>query len=221
VKPATKRAVTPSKPITAAIYARVSTEDQNNEMQLSELRAYAKRMGWSSIEYTEQASSVKKRAQFDRLMADARLRKVDVVLVWKLDRFARSMQQLTANIQALDTFGVRFIAITQNIDTDQRNPMSRLVLHIMGAFAEFERALIVERVTAGVNQYRKDFDAGKVGEGKPRQSRSGKNLPPHRPRRVFDRDRARKLRAKGLTFRAIAKQLGVPLNTVVRAIKRG
>lgn len=221
MKPPTKRVVTPSKPITAAIYARVSTEDQHNEMQLTELRAYCQRMGWKSIEYTEQASSVKKRLQFERLMADARLHKVDVVLVWKLDRFARSMGQLTTNIQLLDSYGVRFMAITQNIDTDQRNPMSRLILHIMGAFAEFERALIIERVTLGVKQYRRDYEAGKVGVGKERQSHSGKNLPAHRPHKIFDRDRARKLRAKGLTFRAIAAELGVPLNTVVRAIKRG
>ena len=216
-----RRVVTASKPITAAIYARVSTEDQNNEMQLAELRAYVQRMGWSAIEYAEQASSVKKRAQFDRLMADARLRKVDVVLAWKLDRFARSVHQLTASIQALDGYGVRFIALTQNIDTDQKNPMSRLILHIMGAFAEFERALIVERVTAGVKQYGKDYAAGRVGAGKERQSRSGKNLPAHRPKRVFDRDRARKMRAKGASFREISKKLGVPLGTVVRAIQAG
>lgn len=216
---ATKKAVAPSKPITAAIYARVSTDDQNNEMQLTELRAYVKRMGWASIEYTEQASSVKKRVEFERMMDDARLRKIDVVLVWKLDRFARSMLQLIGSIQLLDSYGVRFLCLTQNLDTDSRNPMSRLMLHLMGAFAEFERALIVERTVAGVAQYRRDFDAGKVGTGKERQSRSGKNLAPWRPPCVFDRVKAGKLRAKGASLRQIAKKLGVSFMTVQRALK--
>src|SRR5438270_13944317 len=84
------------------------------------------------------------------MMADARLRKFDVLLVWKLDRFGRSLQQLVTNIQTLDSLGIRFIAVTQGLDTDKQNPMSRLLLHMLGAFAEFERAIIVERVNGGV-----------------------------------------------------------------------
>ena len=185
-----------------AIYARVSTDDQNNALQLTELRAYAKRMGWTAIEYTEQVSSMKQRAQFDRLMEDARLRRIDVILVWKLDRFARSMQQLTTSIQLLDSYGVRFIAITQSIDTDQKNPMSRLIMHIMGAFAEFERNLIVERTRAG------------MAEAK----RAGKHC--GRPHRVLDRAKLRELADGGMSLRSIARELGVGFMTVSRQLKR-
>lgn len=205
------------KKITAAIYARVSTLDQKNDMQLTELRAYAGRMGWDLVEYTESVSSVKKRVVLDRLMADARLRKFDVVLCWKLDRFGRSMQQLITNIQALDSFGVRFICVTQGIDTDRQNPASRLMMHIFGAFAEFERSIIVERVNAGVKQYAADYAAGKIG--KTRHSKSGKNLAHGRPRRIFRRDEVLKLRKAGHSLRAIAKQLGLPLSTVADALK--
>lgn len=202
---ATKKVVPtkPAKQTTAAIYARVSTEDQNNSLQLTELRAYAKRMRWTIIEYTEQVSSMKARPQFARLIEDARLRKIDVVLVWKLDRFARSVQQLTANMLLLDSYGVRFIALTQNIDTDQQNPMSKLLLHILGAFAEFERDIIVERTKAGVAQAK----------------RAGKHC--GRPARVFDKTKVRELKRRGLSLREIAEQLGVGRGTVERALKGG
>lgn len=206
------------KPLTAAIYARVSTDDQNCGMQLTELRQYAERMNWQLVEYTEKASSVRKRVVLDKLMADARMKKFDVVLCWKLDRFGRSLQQLITNIQALDTFGVRFVCPTQGIDTDKQNPASRLMMHIFGAVAEFERALIVERVKAGLAQYKHDFAAGKVG--RERASRSGKNMAPHRPQRIFRRDEALELREIGLSYGAIAKRLSIPKQTVVDAIKR-
>jgi len=79
-------AVNPAIPMIAAIYVRVSTVDQKHEMQTTELRQFAERMGWKTIEYAEKASSVKLRPVLERMMADARLRKFDVVLVWKLDR---------------------------------------------------------------------------------------------------------------------------------------
>lgn len=202
---------------TAAIYVRVSTVDQNDAMQLTDLRGYAGRMGWSIVEYAEKKSSVKKRPAFNQMMEDARLRKVDVVLVWKMDRFARSLQQLIESIRLLDTYGVRFVCVTQSIDTDKSNPASRLMLHVLGAVAEFERGIIVERVQSGVAQYRRDYDAGKIG--KERNSRSGRNLAPHRPMKIFRRDEAVRLRKAGKSLREIAAQLSVPLTTVVRAIK--
>lgn len=216
-KPPTKEVVTPSKPITAAIYARVSTTDQNCALQLTELRAYCARMGWVAVEYTETESSVKRRPRFQAMMADARLRRFDVVLVWKLDRFGRSVSQIASDVKLLDSWGVRFIGLTQSIDTDQKNPMSRLILTLMAAFAEFERDLIVERVAAGVAQYKRDFEAGKIG--KERHSRSGKNLPPHRPRRIFDRAKAVALHKQGLSYRKIANAMGVPFSTVVDGVK--
>src|SRR5207302_1398122 len=103
--------------------------------------------------------------------------------------------------------GVRFIATTQALDTDNRNPASKFLLHVLGAAAEFERELIRGRSTAGRSRYLQDFKAGRVG--KTVSSRSGKNLAPHRPKRIFDRDRLAHLRAQGLSIREIAAKLGI------------
>lgn len=171
-------------------------------MQETELREYAQRMSWSAVEYTDKTSGTKvRRPGLDRLMADARLRKFDVVLVYKLDRFARSMTQLVTNIQLLDSYGVRFVCATQGIDTDKSNPVSRLLLHILGAVAEFERGIIVERVKSG------------IAEAKRRGVHCG------RSKRVFRRDEAMRLRKEGLSLRKIGEKLGVPFTTVADALK--
>jgi putative DNA-invertase from lambdoid prophage Rac len=109
-----------------AIYARVSTQDQDCELQLRELRDYATRQGWATLKAYEDVMSGDKarRPGLDRLMADARARKFDCVLCWKLDRFGRSLVHVVNTIHALESYGVRFIAITQGLDTDQRNPTS-------------------------------------------------------------------------------------------------
>ena len=194
--------VSPSKPTTAAVYVRVSTQDQNNEMQLFELREYAARMGWKTLEYSDKTSGTKaKRPGLDRLMADARARKFDVVIVYKLDRFARSLTQLINNIQLLDSFAVRFICVTQGIDTDKNNPVSRLMLHIFGAFAEFERGIIVERVKSGIAE----------------AQRRGKHC--GRSKRVFRRDEAFELRSQGLSLRAIAAKMNVPFTTIADGLR--
>lgn len=188
--------------VTAAIYARVSTQDQKCDLQLTELRGFAERMGWAIVEYIEKASGKagSKRPMLDKLLADAQLRRFDVVLVWKMDRFGRSLQHLIENVRILSQLGIRFIAPSQSIDTDQRSPMGKLIMHLMGAFAEFERDLIVERVRAGVAEAR----------------RQGKHC--GRPARVFRRDRAAALRREGKSWRAIAKELGVPVGTVRDAL---
>ena len=91
---------TPIKPaLTAALYVRVSTSEQHTELQTTDLQDFISRMGWNSIEYTEKASAVKKRPELARLMADAKQRKFDVVIVWKLDRFARSLPDLLNNVR--------------------------------------------------------------------------------------------------------------------------
>jgi putative DNA-invertase from lambdoid prophage Rac len=183
----------------AALYARVSTMDQNCEMQLRELREYAERRGWEiSGEYIDTGWSGAKvsRPQLDRLMNDARRRKFDAVLVYKLDRWGRSLAHLVQSIQELSGLAVRFIAITQNIDTDESNPMARLLLHLMGAFAEFEREMIRDRTVSGVRAARA----------------RGKVL--GRPRRVFRRDEVASMRAAGQSWGFIAKTLGVPASTV-------
>jgi putative DNA-invertase from lambdoid prophage Rac len=189
------------KQLTAAIYARVSTQDQRYDMQFTELRAYAERMGWAVVEYAEKASSVKKRPVYERMLADARLRKFDVVVVWKIDRFARSMKQFVDNVLALDQSGVRFVAPNQGIDTDAQNPTGKFLMHILAAFAELERNMIVERVRAGVAE----------------AQRQGKHC--GRPKRVWSRDEALKLQKQGLGLREIGLKLGVSFSTVSRQLR--
>jgi DNA invertase Pin-like site-specific DNA recombinase len=136
-----------------AIYARVSTGEQSPELQLRELRDYAERRGFVvHREYVDHASGEVRRRRraptFEELMADARRRRFDCVLVWKYDRFARSLGALVAALQEFRDLGVDFISHTQAIDTT--TPMGRLFFHIIGSFAEFEREVIVERVRAGL-----------------------------------------------------------------------
>ena len=102
------------------------------------------------------------------------------------------------NIHILEDHGIRFIAVTQGLDTDQRNPASRFLLHVLGAAAEFERSLIRERTLAGRLRYQQDYNAGRVG--KTVYSRSGKNLPVGRPKRIFSRDRVVEMRRQGSAF---------------------
>ena len=121
------------------------------------------------------------------------------------------------NIQWLESCGVRFIAVTQALDTDQKNPASRFLLHVLGAAAEFERSLIAERIHAGRIRYQQDFENGRVGVTV--HSRSGRNLAPHRPKKIFDRHHVVELRAQGLSIRQIAKTLGLGLGTVSRTLQ--
>jgi DNA invertase Pin-like site-specific DNA recombinase len=150
-------------------------------------------------------------------MADSAAGRFHCVLVWKLDRFGRSLVDCLNNIQTLESAGVRFIAVTQRLDTDQQNPTSRFLLHVLGAAAEFERSLVLERSLAGQMRYRQDFEAGRVG--KTVHSRSGRDLPPHRPRKVFDRDEVVTLHRQGYSIRQIAKRLRLGLGTVTRTLK--
>jgi putative DNA-invertase from lambdoid prophage Rac len=202
-----------------AIYVRVSTADQNQELQLRELQDYATRHQWEIIHvYQDTISGASaSRPGLNQLMDDARARKLDIVLCWKLDRFGRSLLDCLANLRELDAHGVRFIATTQALDTDNRNPASKFLLHVLGAAAEFERELIRERSTAGRARYLQDFKVGRVG--KTVRSRSGKNLPPHRPKRIFDRDRVAQLRAQGLSIRQIAAKLGIGTGTAARTLQ--
>lgn len=193
--------------MTCAVYARVSTTDQNCEIQLQELRQYIERRGWRiAEEYVDSGFSGAKasRPALDRLMADAAQRRFDCVLVWKLDRFGRSVLHLNQQLATLTAHGVRFIAITQGLDTDQSNPASRLMLQILASVAEFEREMIRERTLVGVRAAKA---AGKaVG----------------RPRRVFRRDEVVRLRdEEGLSWRAIAERLSIPTMTAVDAYRNG
>ena len=202
-----------------AIYTRVSTSDQSCEMQLQELKSYAQARNWRILkEFKDEGWSGTRadRPAFNQLLQDAALRKFDVVLCWKLDRFGRSLPDCLNAIERLKSAGVRFIAITQGIDTDEKNPAAKFQLQVLGAAAEFERELIRERVLAGTQSYRKDYEAGKVG--KERSSRSGKNLGIGRPKKIFDRQRVLEFRADGRSLREIARELRIGLGTVSRTL---
>jgi putative DNA-invertase from lambdoid prophage Rac len=215
----TRESQLPATPaVRVAFYTRVSTTDQNCEFQLRELQDCALRQGWQVVEvYQDILSGAQaRRPGLSRLMADAASRKFNCLMVWKLDRFGRSLVDCLTNIQTLETYGVRFIAVTQGLDTDQRNPTSRFLLHVLGAAAEFERSLIRERSHAGLMRYRRDFEAGRVGDTV--HSRSGRDLPPHRPKKIFNREEVITLRRQGLPLREIAKRLGLGLGTVTRTL---
>jgi DNA invertase Pin-like site-specific DNA recombinase len=205
--------------VRAAIYARVSTSDQKCETQLTELREYVLKRVWGpAAEYVDAGWSGSKasRPEFDRLMRDAGKRVVDVILSWKLDRFGRSLLHCKTAIEQLRAHGVRFIATSQNIDTDESNPTSRFLLHVLMAAAEFEGELIHERSVLGQKRYRAQYEAGKVG--KEVHSKSGKDLPVGRPKKVFARERVPELREQGYSYRRIARQLKIGEGTVRRVL---
>lgn len=184
-----------------AIYARVSTSDQNCDMQLRELREYVDRRGWSlTDEYVDTGFSGSKSSlpALDRLMTDAARREFDCVIVYKVDRFGRSVLHLNQQLATLTSHGVRFLATSQSIDTDEKNPASRLLLQILASVAEFEREIIKERTLSGI---RAAQAAGKVVG---------------RPKRIFRRDEVVRLRdVDNLSWRAIGTRLGIPAMTAV------
>jgi putative DNA-invertase from lambdoid prophage Rac len=193
--------------LNTAIYCRVSTTDQNCESQLKELREFLSRRGWKSAgEYIDTGFSGAKasRPALDRLMADAAKRKFDCVAVYKIDRFGRSVLHLNQQIAALNSYGIRFVAISQGLDTDQSNPASRLMLQILASVAEFEREMIRERTLCGIRAAKAKGKA--VG----------------RPRKVFRRDEVVRLRGEeGLSWRALAEKLKIPVMTAVDAYRNG
>lgn len=188
-------------PLRVAIYARVSTLNNGQDVQLQtrELEQFARARGWQLVDsYLDIGISgaKDKRPELGRLMADAHKRRFDVVAVWKFDRFARSVGHL---LRALDTFralGIEFVSLSESLDT--ATPSGRMVFTVLGAVAELERSLIAERVRAGLRNARA----------------KGKRL--GRPRVLVDRTRIGRLRAEGLSWASIAAQLGVGEGTVYR-----
>jgi DNA invertase Pin-like site-specific DNA recombinase len=193
--------------VKTAIYARVSTADQTNAIQIRELKEYVERRGWELAGvYQDQMSGAKaSRPGLDQLIADARRRKFDVVVVWKLDRFGRSLVHCVSGIQELASLGIRFIATSQGLDTDESNPASKLLMHILAAVAQFERELIRERVSAGMRA------------AKAHGTKTGNAI--GRPRRIFNRDEVVKLREAGLSIERIAGQMRIGVGTVARVIQ--
>lgn len=187
---------------TAALYARVSTLDQNCEVQLEDLRRYAGQRFALCREYIDVGVSgaQRHRPQLDVLMKDARKRLFDVVLVWKFDRFARSLKQLIESLDEFSSLGIDFVSYTEGVDTT--TPSGQLLFHIVGAVAQFERDLIAERVRAGMAHAKA----------------LGKHI--GRPRAKVDVEAVRDLRSHGQSLRAIATALGVPISRVRRALSR-
>ena len=177
----------------AAIYARVSTHNgQNPEMQLEELREYCKRRGWEiAAEYVDAGISGAKehRPALDRLIADCRKRLVDAVIVYRYDRFARSLRQLVNALEEFRALGIDFVSLHEGVDTS--TPNGRLVFGIFASIAEFERELIRDRVRSGLASARA----------------KGKHL--GRPRVGVDSSRIAALRAQGRSWAEICKELGV------------
>src|SRR5215203_4575601 len=138
----------------AAIYARVSTFDQEPENQLQELRRYIDARGWTGTEFVDRGVSGAKdrRPALDELLRDAKRRRFDVLVCWRLDRLGRNLRHLILLLDELQALGIGFVTLNEGIDTS--TPAGKLQLHILSAIAEFERARCVERVVAGVQRAR-------------------------------------------------------------------
>src|SRR5580765_4134263 len=138
----------------AAIYARVSTLDQEPENQLQELRRYIEARGWLAVEYVDRGVSGAKdrRPALDQLLADARRRRFDVLICWRLDRLGRNLKHLITLLDELQALGVAFVSLAEGIDATTH--AGKLQMHILGAIAEFERERIRERVLAGLQRAR-------------------------------------------------------------------
>jgi DNA invertase Pin-like site-specific DNA recombinase len=186
-------------PTRAAIYARVSTFDQEPENQLAEVRRYTEARGWTAREYVDRGVSGAKdrRPALDTLIEDARRRRFDVLVVWRLDRLGRNLRHLILLLDELQAVGVAFVSLTEGIDAT--TPTGRLQLHVLAAIAEFERARIVERVRAGLARAR----AQGKRLGRPRRA----PLPAAVPR--------------GLTVREAATAWGVSKSTAARWLASG
>src|SRR4030095_8808460 len=188
-----------------AVYGRVSTDGQNHDSQLREVRAYIRRR-WPKAEVTEyldKASGAKfKREGLDAMMAEVRKDRVDIIAVYKLDRLGRSLQHLAQLIGELERHGTALVASSQAIDTSESNPAGRLQMHVLAAVAEFERSVIVERINAGLAAARE------------RGAKFG------RPRTLDQHISAvAKLSRRGLSGRRIAAELKIPAGSVSAIVK--
>ena len=188
-----------------ALYTRVSTNDQSVEMQASDLRRYCDQRGFEVYkEYSDQGVSgtKDKRPALDELMADAKKRKFDAVLVWRFDRFARSTKHLITALEEFRHLGVGFVSFQESIDTS--SPLGKAMFTIVSAIAELERAILLERVKAGLKRAREN----------------GQIL--GRPKRLdLDVKELQKMRDKEkLSFRQIAKQVKACPATVYKLLQK-
>ncbi len=192
-----------------AIYARVSTKNgQDPEMQLAELREYVRNRKWKIAgEYVDKGISgaSDSRPELNRLMADANRRRFDVVVVWKFDRFARSVSHLLRALETFRALGIEFVSLSENIDTS--TPTGKMVFTVLASVSELERSLIGERVRAGLRN------------AKARGTRLGR--PALKNLTVTETQRLRKERRRSRTsFKALAEKYGVSVWTAFQLCKR-
>src|ERR1700719_4406836 len=190
--------------VRAAIYARVSTLNGNQDptMQTRELEEYCQRRGWQIHGiYVDNGVSGKKdsRPQLNRMMQDAHERRFSVVVVWRFDRFARSVSHLLRALETFNALGIQFVSLSEQVDTS--TPTGKMIFTVLGAVAELERNLIVERVLAGLRHARA----------------KGKKL--GRPTKQVSPTQIAALRAQGVPWRRIGAQLGVSPATAYAASK--
>jgi DNA invertase Pin-like site-specific DNA recombinase len=185
-----------------ALYLRVSTIDQNHETQRLDLRALAAQRGYEIVEeYSDMVSGAKaKRPGLDRLMADARRGKFDIVMVWAFDRMARSVKHFLEVLDELTHLNVEFVSFRENVDTG--GPLGRAMITIIGAIAELERSLIVERVRAGMR--RAKLEGRRLG----------------RAPLDIDRDAIIRDRQRGLSLGQLAKTHRISRTSVGRVLKQ-
>ena len=184
-----------------AIYTRVSTVEQNTDNQLLELNKYCEARAYGVYKvYTDKGVSGSKesRPEFDIMLNDARKRKFDILLVWKLDRLSRSLKHLLNTLDLLNSLNIGFISYSDNFDTT--TAQGKLMFSIVGAFAEFERSLIRERVKLGLK--RAVANGTKLG----------------RPKSTFNKELAKEL-LKTMSLRAVAKRLNTSPATIMRLKK--
>ncbi len=187
--------------LAAAIYARVSTNlGQSPDMQIKELRQYCNNRGWQVKDaYVDRGISGAQdsRPQLNRLMGAAHRRHVDVVVVWKFDRFARSVSHLLRALETFRSLGIDFVSLSEQVDTS--TPMGKMVFTVLGAVAELERSLIAERVKAGLRN------------AKAKGKRLGR--PPLKELSTTEIQRLRRERRRGTSFKKLARNYGTSVWT--------
>jgi len=188
-----------------AIYTRVSTDEQKTDLQLMDLKEYVQRRKYEIFNFYEDivSGATKERKALDQLMDDAKKRKFDIVLVWKFDRFARSLKMLVDGLALFQELGIDFISFKENIDTT--TSMGKLIFNINSAYAEFERDIIRDRVKAGVKAKR-EKNNGKWGRSIVADS---------------IQTQIQELIKQGVSIRHVAKQLNVAKGTVMKYKKAG
>lgn len=183
------------------IYARVSTVDQQTlAMQLDQMKEYIKNRGWTlTVELEEVGSGAKVRPKREEILMMARRREIDAVLVWKLDRFGRSLVDLVTTLNELRELSVVFVSLTESLDFS--TPSGRAMAGMLSTFAEFERDIIRERVIAGIANAR------------------AKGKPHGRPRTAsLMKDQIQKFKADGLNNSQIAKKLKISRGSVINQL---